>query len=186
MKAAVFSLVLFLVGSLMSLAQTKGKNFFSLSAPSIDGKPVEFSNYSGKVVLAVNVASRCGYTPQYAGLEKLYQKYRDRGFVILGFPSNDFGSQEPGNNAEIKTFCKLNYDVQFPIFAKAHVTGQEKSPVYQFLIDSQNVEPSGEVQWNFEKFLIDRKGKLAKRFRSQVTPEDPGLVSALEAEIGKP
>jgi glutathione peroxidase len=179
----LFLLVMGFTISRPAWAQLSGKSFFSLKAKSIDGKEVDFSTYAGKVILAVNVASQCGYTHQYAGLEKLYQKYKDQGFVILGFPSNDFGSQEPGSDAEIKKFCKLKYDVQFPIFSKAHVTGAEKSPVYSFLTNEEKAVPKGEVGWNFEKFLINPQGRVIKRFLSPIEPEDVTLVQAIEHEI---
>lgn len=157
-------------------------SFYGLLAKSIDGSPVEFSQYAGKVVLVVNVASQCGYTPQYAGLQKLYETYKDKGLVILGFPSNDFGEQEPGSDGEIKKFCKLNYGVQFPLFSKSHVKGEDKNSVYKYLIAN---EGSGnvEVDWNFEKFLIDRKGKLIHRFKSYTTPSDKALIAALEKAL---
>ena len=130
-------------------------------------------------MLRVNVASRCGYTPQYAGLQDLYDRYRERGFVILGFPANDFGSQEPGTDAEIAKFCEKNYGVSFPMFSKIHVVGPEIHPLYARLASLP--EPlGGAVAWNFEKVLIDRKGHAVARFRSAVAPGDPSLVRAVE------
>ena len=172
----------------LALAQQKQQyeapeNFFQLSAKSIDGVNVEFSEYRGKVILAVNVASQCGYTPQYSGLEKLYEKYKGQGFLILGFPSNDFGGQEPGSDAEIKKFCKLKYEVNFPIFAKGPVSGDSKTRIYKFLTESASTEKRGEVQWNFEKFLLNRQGHVVNRFRSAITPEDSDLLRAIEKEM---
>ncbi len=164
-------------------ASSKVENFYSLSSNSIDGHKVDFSIYRGKLILAVNVASQCGYTPQYKGLEKLYEKFKDRGLVVLGFPSNDFGEQEPGSDAEIKSFCNLNYHVQFPIFSKSSVTGDKKSEVYKFLTGAAPADQPGEVQWNFEKFLIDRKGRVTGRYRSKMDPEAPELIHAIEKEL---
>jgi glutathione peroxidase len=143
--------------------------FFTLKAKSIDGKEVDFKQYEGKVVLVVNVASKCGFTDQYEGLEKLYETYKDKGLVILGFPSNDFGSQEPGTNAEIVTFCKTTYGVSFPMFEKGPVTGKEIQPVFKYLTDA-HLSFIGPVLWNFEKFLINKQGKPVERFRSTTKP----------------
>jgi len=151
---------------------------------SIDGKPAPLAQYKGKVVMIVNVASFCGYTPQYEGLEKLYEKYKDQGFVILGFPANNFGAQEPGTNEEIKTFCTRNYSVTFPMYAKISVKGADKHPLYQFLTDKQtNPSSGGEIQWNFTKFLIGRDGKVIARFESAVTPESAEVNSAVEKAL---
>ena len=145
---------------------------------SIDGKPAPLSAYQGKVVLIVNVASRCGFTPQYAGLEALYEKYKDRGFVILGFPANNFGGQEPGTNEEIKTFCSSKYNVTFPMYSKISVKGEDKAPLYQFLTAT-----GGEIQWNFTKFLVDKNGKVVARFEPKVTPESPDVAGAIEKAL---
>jgi glutathione peroxidase len=145
---------------------------------SIDGKPAPLSAYQGKVVLIVNVASRCGFTPQYAGLEALYEKYKDRGFVILGFPANNFGGQEPGTNEEIKTFCSSKYNVTFPMYSKISVKGDDKAPLYQFLTAT-----GGEIQWNFTKFLVDKNGKVVARFEPKVTPESPDVAGAIEKAL---
>ena len=151
---------------------------------SIDGQPAPLAQFKGKVVLIVNVASRCGFTPQYAGLEALYQKYKDRGLVILGFPANNFLWQEPGTNEEIKTFCSTKYKVTFPMFAKISVKGKDKAPLYQFLTDkTANPSTGGEVGWNFTKFLADRDGKVIARFASKVAPEAPELIQAVEAAL---
>jgi glutathione peroxidase len=150
----------------------------------MNGKEVKLSSYSGKVLLIVNVASRCGYTPQYKGLETIYEKYKDRGFEILAFPCNDFGGQEPGSNEEIKTFYELNYNVSFSLFDKIKVLGNDKSPLYAFLTNYPAVE-NGDVKWNFEKFLIDKKGNVISRFRSKVKPESDEITNAIEAELVK-
>lgn len=151
---------------------------------SIDGKPAPLAEYRGKVILFVNVASQCGYTPQYAGLEKIYEKYKDRGFVILGFPANNFGGQEPGTNEEIKTFCSTKYQVKFPMYAKVSVVGSDATPLYQFLTDKKrNPTMGGEIQWNFTKFLVDRNGNVIARFEPDVEPESSGMNSAIEKAL---
>ncbi|MFN3926976.1 MAG: glutathione peroxidase [Pseudanabaenaceae cyanobacterium] len=147
------------------------------NAKTIDGQPVSLSQYKGKVCLVVNVASRCGYTPQYKGLEALYQQYKDRGFVILGFPSNDFGAQEPGTEAEIKHFCSTRYNVTFDMFSKVPVKGSQKVDIYKFLTESTGQE----VQWNFNKFLVDKEGKVVKYYPSSVSPDSPQLKQDIEA-----
>ncbi|HYL08625.1 MAG TPA: glutathione peroxidase [Candidatus Udaeobacter sp.] len=157
-------------------------SIYDLELPRIDGKIQSLSVYSGKVVLAVNVASRCGFTPQYAGLQALYERYADRGFEVAGFPCNQFFRQEPGSAEQIQQFCSLNYGVTFPLFAKLDVKGSMQSPLYAIL--SQAADESGkagDVKWNFEKFLIGRDGRVAARFRSKVVPEDPRLVAAVES-----
>jgi glutathione peroxidase len=141
-------------------------NIINEKVRNIDGQEVSLSDYKGKVLMIVNVASFCGYTPQYEGLENIYKKYKDMGFEILAFPCNDFGGQEPGSNEEIKTFCTTRYSVSFPLFDKIKVLGDEKSPLYAKLI---NFPPAGDISWNFEKFLIDKNGNFVARFKSKVT-----------------
>ena len=150
---------------------------------SLDGKPVDLASYKGKVVLVVNVASRCGYTRQYAGLQKLYEDHKDKGLVILGFPANDFGAQEPGSDADIEKFCSSTYGVTFPMFSKITVKGPGKAPLYTALTEA--ADPKGEVSWNFEKFLIGRDGGVVGRFKSGVAPDSADLVKAIEAELAK-
>ncbi len=145
----------------------------------IDGKDTSLKVFSGKVVLAVNVASRCGNTPQYAGLQSLYDKLKDKGLVVVGFPCNDFGAQEPGSNADIKTFCESKYAVTFPMMDKIHVKGPEQHPLYKELSGPGSAFP-GDVKWNFGKFLIGRDGKVVARFEPGVKPADPKLVKAVE------
>ncbi len=149
------------------------------SLPSIDGAAAPLSAYKGKVLLIVNVASQCGYTPQYAGLEKLYESYKNRGLVVVGFPANNFGAQEPGTNEEIKTFCSRNYNVTFPMYSKISVKGDDQAPLYKFLTDTTG----SEIQWNFTKFLVDGNGKVIARFESKVTPDAPELVGAVEKAL---
>jgi len=151
---------------------------------SIDGQPVPPAQFKGKVALIVNVASRCGFTPQYAGLEALYNKYKDKGLVVLGFPANNFLWQEPGTNLAIQAFCSTNYHVTFPMFAKVSVKGADKTPLYQFLTDKKaNPSTGGEIRWNFTKFLADRNGKVIARFGSKAAPESPELIDAIEAAL---
>lgn len=154
--------------------------FYDLEATSIDGAPVKFSQYKGQALLIVNVASRCGYTPQYEGLQQLYASYRDQGLLVLGFPSNDFGGQEPGTDAEIKAFCTSKYGANFPMFSKVKVVGADKHPIYQFLTKSTG---GREVGWNFEKFLVDRSGRVAGRFSSGIAPTATELSTAIRAAL---
>jgi glutathione peroxidase len=165
-----------------SLFGASGVLDFTLN--SLDGKPAPLSEYRGKVVLIVNVASKCGYTPQYTGLEKIYEKYKDQGFVILGFPANNFGGQEPGTNEEIKTFCSSKYQVTFPMYSKVSVKGADSTPLYQFLTDKQsNPTTAGEIKWNFTKFLVDRNGKVIARFEPAITPESADVTGAIEKAL---
>jgi len=143
---------------------------------NIDGQATSLSNYKGKVVLIVNVASQCGYTPQYKGLETLYQAYKDKGFMILGFPSNDFGAQEPGSESQIKEFCSLKYGVTFDMFSKVKVKGGEKVDIYKYLTETTG----SEVQWNFNKFLVDREGNVVKYYSSSISPESPEFIKDIE------
>jgi glutathione peroxidase len=160
------------------------QSIFLFTINSIDGKPTPLSAYKGKVVLLVNVASRCGFTPQYSGLENIYEKYKNRGFVIVGIPANNFGSQEPGTNAEIQTFCSTKYNVTFPMMAKVSVKGSDITPLYSYLTDkSANPSTGGEIQWNFTKFLIGPDGKPIARFEPNITPDDPQLMSAIEKAL---
>lgn len=155
---------------------------FTLAA--IDGTPTPLANYKGKVMLIVNVASQCGYTYQYEGLQALYVKYKDRGLVVAGFPANNFGEQEPGTNAEIGAFCKSKFGVTFPMFSKISVAGKDKAPLYQFLTDkTANPKTGGEIPWNFTKYLVDRNGKVLARFDAPVEPESKELVGAIERAL---
>ena len=167
-----------------TVAMAGEKSIYDFTMNSIDGESTSLSKYRGKVVLVVNVASRCGFTPQYSALEKVYEKYKDRGFVIVGFPANNFGGQEPGTNQEIKTFCSTKYNVTFPMMAKVSVKGDDKTPLYQFLTDkSANPQTGGEIQWNFTKFLIGPDGRPVGRFEPNVTPDDPQVTAAIEGEL---
>lgn len=152
----------------------------------LDGKEVDLARYQGKVILIVNTASKCGYTPQYKGLEALHEKYADQGLVVLGVPSNDFGHQEPGTDQDISEFCTKNYGVKFDMLSKVPVKGPDQTPLYRFLT-SKDTDPefAGPIKWNFTKFLISRDGKIVNRFESKVKPESAELTHAIEAELGK-
>ena len=152
----------------------------------IDGHDIDLSQYKGKVVMIVNVASRCGFTPQYTGLEAVYSQYKDKGFVILGFPANNFHGQEPGSDQEIKTFCTAKYDVTFPIFSKVSVKGDDQTPLYKFLTEKKtDGDFAGGITWNFNKFLVDRNGQVYARFASATTPQDKKVIDAIESGLGQ-
>jgi glutathione peroxidase len=169
---------------LLSATAFAASSIYDFTMPALNGTPTPLAGFKGKVVLVVNVASRCGYTPQYEGLQALYAKYKDQGFVIAGFPSNDFGEQEPGTNEEIGAFCRSKYGVTFPMFSKISVTGDDQAPLYEFLTDrSVNPKTGGQIQWNFTKFLVDRDGKVIRRFEPAVEPQSTALVSAVEAAL---
>lgn len=153
---------------------------------SLTGKPVKLQEYQGKVVVVVNVASRCGATPQYAGLQEMYDKYKDQGLVILGFPCNQFGAQEPGTAEDIQQFCEKNYGVTFPMFEKVNVNGDDAAPLFKLLTSKEtNPEHAGKIRWNFEKFVIGRDGGIVQRFGTGVQPDDPKFVATIEQEISK-
>lgn len=168
--------------STMPTTQPSGPLSFEMK--DIDGKPFDLASLKGKVVMIVNVASRCGFTPQYTGLEKLYTDYKDKGFVIVGVPANNFGGQEPGTNEEIKTFCSSKYMVTFPMLSKVSVKGDDKTPLYQYLTEKKTSgDFAGEITWNFNKFLIDRNGQIMARFDSATKPQDPKVIAAVESAI---
>src|SRR5438105_535132 len=186
----VFSVAIVAAAGVIARAADKGDvkvpAALNFTMNDITGKPVALSQYQGKVVLLVNVASRCGYTPQYKGLEGLYEKYGKDGLVVIGIPANEFGKQEPGTDAEIKEFCTAKYNVTFPMMSKVVVKGQGICPLYQFLT-SKETDPkfAGAIGWNFEKFLIGRSGEVVGRYKSAVKPDAPELVKAVEAELAK-
>src|SRR5271155_631208 len=176
--------ILCLVLGFAATAQAAPKSIYDFTLKSIDGQPTPLSEYHGKVLLLVNVASRCGFTPQYTALEAIYEKYKDRGLVIVGVPANNFMSQEPGTDAEIKTFCSSKYNVTFPMMSKLSVKGDDKTPLYQFLTSSSaNPKTGGEIQWNFTKFLIGPDGQVLSRFEPKVTPDSPEVTSAIEKAL---
>src|SRR5437870_3395977 len=159
-------------------------SIYDLQEKLLEGDPVALSEYKGRAMLIVNVASRCGFTPQYEGLQALYERYRDRGLEILGFPCNQFLAQEPGTEEEIRQFCSSVYSVSFPIFRKIEVNGENRDPLYEILTELPDGDGNaGDVQWNFEKFLVSPEGEVVGRFRTMITPEDPALVGAIEAAL---
>ena len=165
--------------------ENHGANVLSFVLKDMDGKEIPLAGYSGKVILIVNVASKCGFTPQYAALEALYKKYKDRGLEILAFPANDFLWQEPGSNKEILSFCKTTYDVTFPVFSKIHVRGKDIAPLYVELTSKeQNGKFGGKIGWNFTKFLVNRDGNVIGRFGPATRPDAPEVVSAIEEALG--
>jgi glutathione peroxidase len=162
------------------------KSVYDFTLNSIDGQPAPLGAYKGKVVLLVNVASRCGFTPQYTALQSVYEKFKDRGFVIVGIPANNFGSQEPGTNQEIKTFCQTKYSVTFPMMSKVSVKGEDQTPLYQFLTDkAANPQTGGEIQWNFTKFLIGPDGRVIARFEPAITPDSLEVTAAIEKALAQ-
>lgn len=162
----------------------KSANISDFNVKDINLNEVKLSDYKGRVLLLVNVASKCGFTSQYEGLQKIYELYKDRGFEILGFPCNDFGGQEPGTNEEIKNFCSLNYDVTFTMFDKVHVKGDEKAPLFD-LLTNNSVTGKSPIKWNFEKFIIDKEGNVVDRFRSITKPDSKKITSLIEKELSK-
>ena len=161
-----------------SAPTTQPASPLEFTVKDIDGKDVNLADYQGKVVMIVNVASKCGFTPQYKGIEELYRKYKDKGFVVIGFPANNFKNQEPGTNEQIKEFCTEKYDVTFPMMSKISVKGDDQHPIYKILTDAK-----GEVKWNFNKFLVGRDGKIIERFDSKVKPDDAKLTEAIEKAL---
>jgi glutathione peroxidase len=171
-----------LSGALLIMAASlfAASNIYTFTLNSIDGQAAPLANYKGKVALVVNVASQCGYTPQYSALETTYEKYKDKGFVILGFPANNFGAQEPGTNEEIKTFCTRKYSVTFPMYSKISVKGADQAPLYAYLTKDAGPGIAGEIKWNFTKFLVDRNGNVVQRFEPEVTPDSKEVIAAIE------
>jgi glutathione peroxidase len=185
------------IASDISAGEKGNKNVasaLSFTMDSLDGKPVDLSRYQGKVVLMVNVASKCGLTPQYKQLEALHEKYGKDGLVILGFPANNFGHQEPGTNEEIGSFCRSKYDVKFDMFSKVSVKGDDQCPLYKYLTSKETtlykakeVKPNftGPISWNFEKFLVNSKGDVVARFDPRLKPDDPKVIKAIEGELAR-
>jgi glutathione peroxidase len=176
-------LIILLSMSLHSTDTTTTDSVYKFKTTNIDGEETSLKKYEGKVLLIVNTASECGYTPQYEGLQTLYEKYSDDGLVVLGFPANNFGGQEPGTDEEIKQFCKVNYDVSFPMFSKISVKGDDQHPLFSYLTTAENPDFTGEIKWNFEKFLIDKNGNLVHRYRSDVKPQSDDILRAIEKEL---
>jgi glutathione peroxidase len=178
--------VLTLAMTTMTAAADKSADhpIYDQTMTSLDGKPVELEKYRGKVLLIVNTASECGATPQYEPLQGLHEKYADKGLAVLGFPCNQFGTQEPGTSQEITQFCQENYGVKFDMFEKIDVNGKQAAPLYAYLTSEQTgLDDTGEVRWNFEKFLVDKDGRVIKRFRTRVEPDSPEVIAAIEAAL---
>lgn len=161
--------------------ETNKMSIYDFEMKDIDGNEVKLDTFKGKVVLIVNTASRCGLTPQYEGLQSLYDKYKEKDFVVIGFPANNFMGQEPGTDAEIKEFCTLNYKVSFPMFSKISVKGSDKHPLYTYL--TENAGFDGDITWNFEKFIVGKDGKVLGRFSPRTLPEDESIVKMIESEL---
>ncbi|MFW6157545.1 MAG: glutathione peroxidase [Balneolaceae bacterium] len=168
---------------IVSDAQKDTVSIYDFEVNDIDGNAVSMSDFKGKTILIVNTASECGFTPQYEGLQSLYEQHKDDGLVVLGFPANNFGGQEPGTEEEIKEFCSVNYDVTFPMFSKVSVKGEDIHPFFDFLTTQKNPDFTGEIKWNFEKFLIDKNGILVRRFRSDVKPESDEILNAIQSSL---
>ena len=184
---ALGAVALVALAGVVGAAEKDPKNDVDFKVKNIKGKEVDLaSQYKGKVLLVVNVASKCGLTPQYEQLESLHEKYADKGLAVLGFPCNQFGKQEPGTEAEIEEFCKSTYDVKFDLFKKIDVNGENADPLYKHLTATEaKPKGPGKVDWNFEKFVIGRDGKVAARFKPQTSPDDAEVVKAIEAELAK-
>lgn len=183
-KYILLMLLLLAVLKIGGFNMLEAKNIYDFQVETIGGKQQKLEAYKGKVILIVNTASKCGFTKQYAGLQKLYETYEKDGLVILGFPANNFLHQEPGSNEEIAGFCQINYGVSFPMFAKISVRGKDIHPLYKYLTDkNSNPQFGGKISWNFNKFLISREGKVINRFSSQTTPEDPKLLAAVQKAL---
>ena len=183
MRKLIFILMLCVACASLS---AEPKSIYDFNLRSIDGDHVSLKSYQGKVVLLVNVASKCGFTPQYAALESVYEKYKDKGLVIVGIPANNFAQQEPGTDEEIKKFCSNKYNVTFPMMSKVSVLGDDKTPLYVFLTGKES-DPqfAGDIKWNFTKFLFDRNGNPVARFEPNVTPDSPQVTAAIESALGK-
>ena len=188
---SILLLTIFAGGLLFSVSPTidvsaKNKSVLDFKMKDIDGKDVKLKKYKGDVLLIVNTASKCGYTPQYEGLQAIYTKYESQGFTVLGFPANNFGGQEPGTETEIKEFCESKYKVTFPMFAKISVKGEDQHPLYNFLTaKATNPNFAGDISWNFNKFLINRKGEIVARFTSKDKPDGEAVMQAIEKYLNE-
>lgn len=178
----MIALSVFVVSILAEDKGNKMNSIYDITVKDMNGKDISISEYKGEVLLIVNVASKCGYTRQYSGLQEIYDKYKAQGFEILAFPCNDFGAQEPGTNEEIQEFCSTNFDITFKLFDKIKILGDEKSPLYELLTNNEKTG-KGEIKWNFEKFLISREGEIIERYGSSVEPTGNEITSAIEKEL---
>lgn len=175
-------LIITSIAFLMTLTE-RAETVYQYELNSINGENISLSDYEGDLLLIVNTASECGFTPQYEGLQELYESYSDQGFKVLGFPANNFGGQEPGTDEEIAQFCELNYGVSFPMFSKVSVKGEDQHPLFSYLTSADNPDFTGEISWNFEKFLVDRNGNVVRRFKSNVEPMSDELTSAITEKL---
>jgi len=180
---AVFALFVALRSPAATLQAKFDPGVYQFKVQDINNRSVDLASYRGKVLLIVNTASYCGYTSQYKSLQKTYTIFKDQGFAVLGFPSNDFGRQEPGSNKEIKDFCELNYKVSFPMFSKVVVSGNQKAALFKYLTEDSGLEFKRSIDWNFEKFLVSRNGQLIARFKSQVDPQSDEMLAAISHAI---
>jgi len=183
MQPMLFTILLAIVGVQQPMHQSAEAPLYLFTMKTIDGKDQPLSSYKGKVLIVVNVASKCGYTPQYENLEATYRKYKDRGLAILGFPANNFGAQEPGSDSEIKEFCKMNYDVTFDLFSKISVKGEGQHPLYKYLTTETPFK--GDVKWNFQKYLVDKRGNVVAMFPTRTKPTDDAVVQKIEALLAE-
>jgi len=177
MKLKIFTIIPFLLIAMETSNTTK---IYEAEATTIDGEEIKLEKFAGDVLLIVNTASKCGYTPQYKGLQELYETYSEEGLTILGFPANNFGGQEPGSDEEILQFCEVNYGVEFPMFSKVSVKGNDIHPLFNYLTSTENQDFKGEIGWNFEKFLVDRNGNLIRRFKSRTEPMNSELTDSVK------
>ncbi len=183
-EASFFLSFMFLAAGVILSDNAPVKNILAFSLESINGQETALSRFQGKVLLLVNTASKCGFTPQYKALEEVYQRYKDQGLVVLGFPANNFLRQEPGTDKEIADFCQINYGVSFPMFSKISVRGKNIHPLYKFLVDKEtNPAFAGKIGWNFTKFLVDRQGHIVGRFAPRQVPDDPKVIAAIEKAL---
>ncbi len=180
MKTIVLTLITLII---MMPSVERNDNVYKYELNSIDGKNISLEQFKGDVLLIVNTASECGFTGQYAGLQELHESYSEKGLKVLGFPANNFGGQEPGTDEEIAQFCELNFGVTFQLFSKISVKGEDQHPLFKHLTDAENPDFTGEIGWNFEKFLIDRNGNLLRRFNTRVTPNDEELIESIELAL---
>lgn len=181
MKSLGLLITLFMLT--FSFMDENNTSVYEFEPINIDGEETSLQKYEGKVLLIVNTASECGFTPQYEGLQNIFEEYNDQGFEVLGFPANNFGGQEPGSDEEIKQFCNVNYDVEFPLFSKISVKGEDQHPLFEYLTSASNPDFTGEIKWNFEKFLIGKDGELVRRFRSDTEPESDEILKAIETAL---
>lgn len=179
MKKMIKTLAAIALFGIAALSATAADSVYDFKVKDIDGKEVDLSAYKGKVLLIVNVASKCGATPQYENLQAVHKQFADKGLVVMGFPANNYGGQEPGTEAQIKEFCTGTYDVTFPMFAKVSVKGDDQAPLFAYLTTAENPDAKGDIKWNFEKFLIGKDGKLLNRFKTGTKPDDASVTAAI-------